>query len=220
MTAEPATPEELEDDAGSADSPIHRIVQAKGRRFSLRLEGAYWAALDRAAQEQGVRVGKLVADIARDMPADANLASRVRLFCLAEGERRAASLERSLAEQEARGGDTDVVGLVDALPIPALLITAAGNVGHLNAGFGRWFGSGHAHLLGRPLDHFLKLRTQLPMEQVRRSFANRASGLALGHLMYVSPGRVAAAPCRIVPVQQRDHGQFAMLIMLVEGRKP
>jgi predicted DNA-binding ribbon-helix-helix protein len=220
MTAESATSESVDDHTGSPEGPVHRIVQAKGRRFSLRLESAYWAALDRAAAEQGVRVGKLVADIARDMPQDANLASHVRLFCLAEVDRKAALLEQSLAEQEARGGDTDVVGLVDALPIPALLVTAAGNVGHLNAGFGRWFGSGHAHLLGKPLEHFLKLRTQLPMEQVRRSFANRASGLALGHLMYVSPGKVAAAPCRIVPVQQRDHGHFALLIMLVEARRP
>jgi predicted DNA-binding ribbon-helix-helix protein len=219
MEPQRATPAEADADGGILDSPIHRIVQAKGRRFSLRLEGAYWAALDRIAHERGVRIGKLVAEIAHGLPQEANLASHVRLFCLGEAERKASGLEHSVAELASRGGDTDVVGLVDALPIPAVLVTAAGNVGHINAGFGRWFGTGHAHLLGKPLDHFLRLRTQQPFEQVRRAFGNRAMGMALGHLMYVSPGRVAAAPCRIVPVQQRDHGQFAMLIMLVETKR-
>ncbi len=202
-----------------AEGPQQRIVQADGRRYSLRLEPEFWTALERAAKERGVRLGRLVAGIARDAPAGANLASRLRLFCLDVAERRAGHLQESLQEATRSSGDTDVGVLVDSLPIPAIVIGSGGEISHFNSGFGRWFGPGHPQLLGKPFDFFMKLRTQQPFEQIRRAFAERRLAMALGHIMYVSPGRVAAAPCRLVPVQHQPSGAHSCLAMLIENRR-
>jgi len=206
-------------DIAEATGPQQRIVQADGRRYSLRLEPEFWSALERAAKDRGVRLGRLVAGIAKDAPEGANLASRLRLFCLDVADRRAGRLQDSLQEATRTSGDTDVGVLVDSLPIPAIVIGGAGEINHFNSGFGRWFGPGHPQLLGKPFDFFMKLRTQQPFEQIRKAFTERRLAMALGHIMYVSPGRVAAAPCRLVPVQHQPSGAHSCLVMLIENRR-
>jgi predicted DNA-binding ribbon-helix-helix protein len=208
-----------DDGIALAGGPQQRIVQADGRRYSLRLEPEFWTALERAAKERSVRLGRLVAGIAKDAPEGANLASRLRLFCLDVADRRATQLHDSLQEATRSSGDTDIGVLVDSLPIPAIVIGSGGEINHFNSGFGRWFGPGHPQLLGKPFDFFMKLRTQQPFEQIRRAFADRRLAMALGHIMYVSPGRVAAAPCRLVPVQHQASGAHSCLVMLIENRR-
>ena len=68
--------------------PRQRILQADGRRYSLKLEEPFWEALDLAARERGLKLGRLVAQLAAELPGSGNLASQLRLFCLAEGQRR------------------------------------------------------------------------------------------------------------------------------------
>lgn len=218
---EPAIAAEADEQATLAGpaAPQQRIVQSDGRRYSLRLEPEFWAALERAAREDGLRLGRLVAGIAKESPQGSNLASRLRLFCLEAAGRRGDRLEGQLLEVSRTSGDTDIGVLVDALPIPALVIGAAGEISHFNSGFGRWFGPGHPQLPGKQFDFFMKLRTQQPFEQIRKAFADRRLGMALGHIMYVSPGRVAAAPCRLVPVQRQPSGSHACLVMLIENRR-
>jgi predicted DNA-binding ribbon-helix-helix protein len=199
--------------------PQQRIVQADGRRYSLRLEPEFWTALERAAKDRGIRLGRLVAGVAKESPQGANLASRLRLFCLNNADQRAGMLEESLQEASRSSGDTDIGVLVDSLPVPALVIGAGGEIKHFNSGFGRWFGPGHPQLMGKPFDFFMKLRTQQPFDQIRKAFAERRMPMALGHIMYVSPGRVAAAPCRLVPVQRQGSGAHACLVMLIETRR-
>jgi len=209
----------IESDEAPADGPQQRIVQADGRRYSLRLEPEFWTALERAAKDRGVRLGRLVAGIAKEAAPGANLASRLRLFCLDAADRRAGKLHDSLQEATRSSGDTDIAVLVDSLPIPAVVIGGAGEIKHFNGGFGRWFGPGHPQLVGKPFDFFMKLRTQQPFEQIRRAFGERRLAMALGHVMYVSPGRVAAAPCRLVPVQHQPSGAHSCLVMLIENRR-
>lgn len=200
-------------------APQQRIVQSDGRRYSLRLEPEFWATLERAARDEGIRLGRLVANVAKNAVAGSNLASRLRLFCLESASRRSDQLLTQLQEASRTSGDTDIGVLVEALPIPAIVIGASGEISHFNSGFGRWFGPGHPQLPGKPFDFFMKLRTQQPFEQIRRAFADRKLGMALGHIMYVSPGRVAAAPCRLVPVQRQSAGSHSCLVMLIENRR-
>ncbi|MBI3706702.1 MAG: ribbon-helix-helix domain-containing protein [Proteobacteria bacterium] len=203
-----------------APTPAMRqqIVQAEGRRYSLKLEPAFWAALERSAKLRGVRRGRLVADIAKDLTPGANLASRLRVFCLEEAQAAAHEQEQRAVRALLAVGETDVAALTEACPVPCLIAGQDRVVARVNSAFGRWFGPSHAKLVGRPIDHFLKLKTVQPFEGIMASFAERRLAMASGHLIYVVPGRVIAAPARMVPVARSDAQNFAVLIMVAEGR--
>ena len=64
-----------------ASSLINRNVTINGRRTSLRLEPAFWAALERLAAARGQTVGALVSEIAV-APRDGSLTSAVRVWVL------------------------------------------------------------------------------------------------------------------------------------------
>lgn len=72
-----------------------RILQRDGKRYSLRLEHEFWAALETIASRRKLRLNRLVADIASHRAGEGNLSSLLRVFCLGEIER--ASAGRPLA---------------------------------------------------------------------------------------------------------------------------
>lgn len=66
-----------------------RSVSLAGHRTSIALEPAFWAALERVAQGRGVSLTGLIAQVdAARADGGAPLASALRVFALAEGERR------------------------------------------------------------------------------------------------------------------------------------
>src|SRR5215468_3695338 len=68
----------------SADLSLeHRIVQAHGKRFSIKLESCFWRGLHDASADRQVRLNHLVAAVAAQTAPSMNLASRLRVFCLA-----------------------------------------------------------------------------------------------------------------------------------------
>ena len=77
-------------DIAEATGPQQRIVQADGRRYSLRLEPEFWSALERAAKDRGVRLGRLVGVGVAEL-AEARAADPPDLF--------AATTERAAVEQ-------------------------------------------------------------------------------------------------------------------------
>jgi predicted DNA-binding ribbon-helix-helix protein len=66
-----------------------RSVSLAGHRTSVALEPPFWAALEAAAERRGLTLAALIAEIdaARADPA-IPLASALRLFALAEAQRR------------------------------------------------------------------------------------------------------------------------------------
>src|SRR6185312_4149587 len=71
-----------------------RILQVDGKRYSLRLEHEFWAALEAIAVRRKLRLNRLVAEIASRRCGETNLSSLLRVFCLGEMER--ATAGRSL----------------------------------------------------------------------------------------------------------------------------
>lgn len=69
-----------------------RILQLDGKRYSLRLEREFWSALEAIARRRKLRLNRLVADIASRRPAESNLSSMLRVYCLGEVERAAGAL--------------------------------------------------------------------------------------------------------------------------------
>lgn len=197
-----------------------RIVQSGGRRYSLKLEPAFWAALAAAADARGVRLGRLVADLAAGLPAEANLASHVRVFCLAEAKSALAAAEQAGRRNELAAGTTDIDTLIEICPAPCLVMTAERRILRANDGFARWYGPAAVSLPGRSFDHFFKLRTARPMEALLRGFAVGDVPAVKAHLLYVVPGRVVAAQARLMPVARRAGDDFALLIMVAEAAGP
>ena len=66
-----------------------RSVSLAGHRTSIALEPAFWASLERVAQGRGLSLTALIAQVdAARADSGAPLASALRVFALAEGERR------------------------------------------------------------------------------------------------------------------------------------
>ncbi|MES2712591.1 MAG: ribbon-helix-helix domain-containing protein [Pseudomonadota bacterium] len=66
-----------------------RSVSLAGHRTSIALEPVFWAALERIAQGRAVSLTSLIAQVdAARAEGGAPLASALRVFALAEGDRR------------------------------------------------------------------------------------------------------------------------------------
>jgi len=199
--------------------PVQRILQADGRRYSLKLEGSFWDALALAARERGVKLGRLIADLAAERPGEGNLASRLRVFCLMEAERRSRAGAEAASHASLSAGATNVETLVELCPASCLVMTRDRRIVRVNGAFGRWYGSAYVNLPGKTLDHFFKLRMASSYESVMAAFETGTVQAAKAHLLYVVPGRVVAGAARLMPVARVNADEFSVLIM-VDGNAP
>src|SRR5688572_3059395 len=149
-----------------------RILQADGRRYSLKLEPAFWATLSEAAEERGLKLGRLVADLAAAAPRGGNLASQLRLFCLAELGRRRQGAEAEARHASLPAGSTDIDTLVEICPAPCLIVARDRRILRANEAFGRWYGSGYVNLPGKSLDHFFRLKMASGYEAMIAAFGS------------------------------------------------
>jgi len=194
--------------------PRQRILQAAGRRYSLKLEGPFWDALDTAARVRGLKLGRLVAQIAAELPRSGNLASQLRVFCLAEGERRVRAVSEAATRATLAAGATNIETMVELCPAACLVMTRERRILRANPAFGRWYGSAYVNLPGKTLDHFFKLRMAPSYEAVLAAFSSGSLEAAKAHLFYVMPGRVVAGAARIMPVARANADEFSILIMV------
>ncbi len=198
----------------SAPEPMQqRVLQADGRRYSLKLEPEFWTALSTAAEARGVRSGRLVSDIASSMPRGANLASQIRVFCLADVERRRAIESERASRAELSSGSTDLDAVIEQCPTPCLVASKQQRILRINNGFARWYGATAASLSGKPFDHFFKLQMAQPVDAVFRALGAGRMSSANGQILYVLPGRVVSAPVRLLPVARRAD-EFSVLMMV------
>lgn len=194
--------------------PLQRILQADGRRYSLKLEAPFWDALALAARERGIKLGRLVADLAGDRSGEGNLASRLRVFCLTEGERRLRSVAATASQASLATGTTNVETLVELCPASCLVMTRDRRIVRVNTAFGRWYGSAYVNLPGKTLDHFFKLRMASSYDSVMAAFETGTLQAARAHLLYVVPGRVVAGAARMMPVARVSADDFSVLVMV------
>lgn len=64
--------------------PVKHSVTLKGHRTSISLEDAFWIALRGIAEERGVALNQLVAEIDVSRGTETGLASAIRVFVLKE----------------------------------------------------------------------------------------------------------------------------------------
>jgi len=188
------TRREVVEGARAPSAPIspweQRILQLDGKRYSLRLEHEFWAALEAIASRRKLRLNHLVAEIASHRPSDSNLSSILRVFCLGEMER--ATAGRSLALD-----GPSITALVEAAPMPGLLLDADQIVLAANEAFLHWSGVKRALLLRQKLATRFRLQGASSFDGLWSRPIKEEETRIVG----VMPGRVLAAEAKLVPMQ-------------------
>ncbi|MEO3434821.1 ribbon-helix-helix domain-containing protein [Inquilinus sp. CAU 1745] len=195
------------------DSPRLRLVQHKGRRHAISVEPSFWAALGDAASELGVRLNRLVGELAAAPDGPPNLAARLRLFCL----RRA---RRQLAEARASAGRTNVALVVAACPAPCLIISPARTIVTANRALEAFFQASPGQMNGRPLAEFFRLNLGRSLAEAAEAMDPERPTPIAGHLTYMMPGRVVGARVTLCPVARtEDGGQHFLLFVERQGER-
>ena len=171
-----------------------RILQVAGRRYSLRLETCYWETLTAIAARRRQRLNRLVAEIAA-LAEDANLAARLRVFCLEESRQATRAHEFAVDR-------TSVLGLIESAPMPALAVDASGRITTVNAAFSVWLSTAAESLAGTPLlRHFrFHCRAGCTVETLWKELGHSWVVAESARMIHIAPGRVLAANARLVPV--------------------
>jgi predicted DNA-binding ribbon-helix-helix protein len=201
--------------AGETPSPLQapqpRIVQFRKRRYSVRLEPIFWQTLETLAKRRGMRVGKFVGLLAEDFGGK-NFASHLRVLCMLEGE-------RALAQANLAASRNSLLSLLLSAYGPGLLLSGHRTVVAYNAGFQDWLGREFRPSPGDDLTEVLQVRTRRPLNEL---WLDLVAGKALSveiNVLHVRPGRVLAAPARLVAMPASADGDFYAVLWISTRRR-
>ena len=197
--------------ASAAQVPKPRVVQHRGRRYSIRLETAFWKFLEYLAGRQDVRLGRYIAGLAGSYGGN-NLSSYLRVVCMLEAE-------RSVAEAILDPTRDSLLTLVRDCPSPGVIVSRSRTILGYNTAFAHWLGPGPRVLAGSELTDVLQVRTTLPLNEMWADMITGTQGTVNAHVLRVSPGRVSAAQATIVPLRS-DVGEGFYAVMWLEVKRP
>ena len=195
----------------AAQVPKPRVVQHRGRRYSIRLETAFWKFLEYLAGRQDVRLGRYIAGLAGSYGGN-NLSSYLRVVCMLEAE-------RSVAEAILDPTRDSLLTLVRDCPSPGVIVSRSRTILGYNTAFAHWLGPGPRVLAGSELTDVLQVRTTLPLNEMWADMITGTQGTVNAHVLRVSPGRVSAAQATIVPLRS-DVGEGFYAVMWLEVKRP
>jgi predicted DNA-binding ribbon-helix-helix protein len=180
---------------------IRKTVRIGEVRTSIKLEPEFWGYLKEVADSRGIRLSRLVNDVAAATPERTNLASTLRTFCLIHAQLRWRGLERELEQLHLAGNTQDLPRVLDACPLPCLLLSADRVVKRLNQAFAAWLHVDARGVLGQRLDNIMILRGADMPGLWQRIFADGGKGRF--NATYVSPGKVRTAQALAVGLSPR-----------------
>ena len=192
----------------------HRILQCDGRRYSLKLEPAFWTSLEAAAKRRNLRLSQLIRDIASEPAAGSSLSARLRQFCLEEAESLALRLESQIESQVPNSDSQDLADIVAVCPLPCIVVSATGRINRANEAFGRWMSTDPKEFLGKSLDHFFQLRLPVPLSGMAAQALKGGARHCSAKIAFVAPGRVVVAKAKICLFGVRNPVDFAYLVMI------
>ncbi len=192
----------------------HRILQSAGRRYSVKLEAAFWRVLEETAALRGVRLNQLVGQLAKSLSLERGLTAALRLFCLDEAINRLRVAEDEIGDLSLAAGATDIAAIIEACPAPCLVISQGRVIQRVNGAFTRWLQARHEDLLGQPVDRFFQIRGHFRLDELWARFGNGYSKPVPAKLAYVAPGRVTVAKAYLCPTAVKGPDDFSCLIML------
>lgn len=196
----------------------HRILQSAGRRYSVKLEAAFWRVLEETAALQGMRLNQLVGQLAESLSLERGLTSALRLFCLDEAINRLRAAEDEIADLSLAAGTTDIAAIIEACPAPCLVISQDRIIQRANEAFIHWLQARHEDLLDQPMDRFFQIRGHFRLDELWARFGSGYSKPVPAKLAYVAPGRVTVAKAYLCPTAVKGPDDFSCLIMLDQSR--
>jgi predicted DNA-binding ribbon-helix-helix protein len=171
---------------------IRKTMRVGEVRTSIKLEPEFWVYLKEVAGARGLRVSTLVNEIAKASPERTNLASTLRTFALIHAKLRSRSMEIELDKLTLAGGTQDLARLLEACPLPCLVLDGDRTVRQLNRAFVLWLNLEAQSTVGSRLDNIMILRGA-GMKEMWSGLADGRLPRAGFNATYVSPGKVRTA---------------------------
>lgn len=168
---------------------IRKTMRIGEVRTSIKLETEFWSYLKEVADGRGIRLSALVNDVAAATPDRTNLASTLRTFSLIHARLRSSSLQAELDRLSLAGNSNDLVRVLEACPLPSLVLDAERQIKQLNRAFALWLNLDAKAATGKRLDNIMILRGP-SMKEMWASLIDGRLGRAGFNATYVSPGKV------------------------------
>jgi predicted DNA-binding ribbon-helix-helix protein len=168
---------------------IRKTMRIGEVRTSIKLETEFWSYLKEVADGRGIRLSALVNDVAAATPDRTNLASTLRTFSLIHARLRSSSLQSELDRLSLAGNSNDLVRVLEACPLPSLVLDAERQIKQLNRAFALWLNLDAKATTGKRLDNIMILRGP-SMKEMWASLIDGRLGRAGFNATYVSPGKV------------------------------
>ena len=168
---------------------IRKTMRIGEVRTSIKLEPEFWAYLKEVADNRGLRVSALVNEVAAATPDRTNLASTLRTFSLVHARMRAQSLQGQLDKLAAAGNTQDLARVMEACPLPCLILDGERSIRQLNRAFILWLNLDPKATIGLRLDNIMILRGQ-GMKEMWSGLKEGRLPRAMFNATYVSPGKV------------------------------
>jgi predicted DNA-binding ribbon-helix-helix protein len=196
---------------------IRKTMRIADIRTSIKLEPEFWSYLKEVADGRAIRLSRLVNDVANASPERTNLASTLRTFCLIHARLRWQGLERELEKLVLAGNTKDLARVLDACPLPCVLVAQDRTVRRLNQAFATWLNVDPRGVLGHRLDNLMILRGPA-MPSLWQRLLNDETARGKFNATYVSPGKVRTAQALAVGLSpaagngSQDPGQACLII--------
>ncbi|MGI9500028.1 MAG: ribbon-helix-helix domain-containing protein [Geminicoccaceae bacterium] len=185
---------------------IRKTMRVGEVRTSIKLEQEFWNYLKEVADGRSIRVSRLVNDIADATPERTNLASTLRTFALIHAQLRAQGLDQDLEKLKLAGNSADLTRVLDACPMPCLLLSNEREVRRTNHAFVAWLNIDPQAMLGQRLDNLMILRGPGMNTMWRRIF-DEGSREERFNATYVSPGRVRTSQATAIGLAKEEDGR-------------
>ncbi|HET6468747.1 MAG TPA: ribbon-helix-helix domain-containing protein [Geminicoccaceae bacterium] len=168
---------------------IRKTMRVGEIRTSIKLEGEFWGYLKEVADTRRLRVSALVNEVARATPDRTNLASTLRTFALVHAKLRSQAVQGELDKLALAGNTQDLARVLEACPLPCLVLDSSRVVRQLNRAFALWLNLDPQATLGLRLDNLMILRGP-NMKEMWQGLGEGRLARAAFNATYVSPGKV------------------------------
>ena len=187
---------------------IRKTMRIGEVRTSIKLEKEFWSYLKEVADERNLRLSTLVNEIADATPDRTNLASTLRTFALTHARLRSQTQQRELEQLSLAGNTQDLARVLEACPLPCLVLDGERTIRQLNRSFALWLNFDPRATVGQRLDNIMILRGQ----NLKEMWLALADGrLPRGGLnaTYVSPGKVRTSQATALALAAADSSRVS-----------
>ena len=171
---------------------IRKTMRIGEVRTSIKLESEFWEYLKAVAQQRHLRLSGLVNEVASATPERTNLASTLRTYALVHARLRTETMQRDVDKLALAGNTQDLVRVLEACPLPSLIIDGERAIRQMNRAFVFWLNLDAKATTGQRLDNIMILRGP-GMREMWTSLLDGRMARAGFNATYVSPGKVRTA---------------------------